>query len=127
MRQGSANNIYIIPAPGKLTFGTAFILAAACCIPAVLSLVSMFNKVLDFNWKMRFGRKQQDLNDVIEGTNGATEGAMRGVESMIRGFLNVVEVPMFAAIILTILILGEMNFFSPQVDYQTEPIQSIGT
>ncbi|RHZ73109.1 hypothetical protein CDV55_108034 [Aspergillus turcosus] len=128
MRQGSANNIYVIPAPERLTFGAATLLAAACCIPAILSLVSMWNKILEINWTRRFGNsdrnKRQD--EVIEGTNGATLGKMNTVNEMIRSFLKVVEVPIFGAAVLVIIIIGEWNFFSDQVQYQTEPIQSIG-
>ena len=39
IRGGSGNNIYIIPAPSKLTFGAATLLAAACCLPVMLLLV----------------------------------------------------------------------------------------
>ncbi len=60
LRQGSANEIYIIPAPNILTFNAATLLAAACCIPAVLSLVSMWNKILEINWKTKFGRGDED-------------------------------------------------------------------
>ena len=52
---------------------------------------------------------------------------MKGVNSLIRRFLSVVEVPVFGAAVLAILILGEMNFFTKQVRYETEPIASIGT
>lgn len=61
-----------------------------------------------------------------EGTNGATVESMKGVNSLIRRFLSVVEVPVFGAAVLAILIMGEMNFFTTQVRYQTEPIASIG-
>ena len=61
-----------------------------------------------------------------EGTNGATVESMKGVNSLIRRFLSVVEVPVFGAAVLAILILGEMNFFTKQVRYETEPIASIG-
>ncbi|KAF4220642.1 hypothetical protein CNMCM6805_007311 [Aspergillus fumigatiaffinis] len=128
MRQGSANDIYVIPAPEKLTFGAATLLAAACCIPAILSLASMWNKILEINWTRRFGNpdrnKKQD--EVIEGTNGATLGTMNKVNEMIRSFLSVVEVPIFGAAVLVIILIGEMNFFSHQVQYQTERIESIG-
>ncbi|KAF7122939.1 hypothetical protein CNMCM5793_001115 [Aspergillus hiratsukae] len=128
MREGSANNIYVIPTPEKLTFGAATLLAAACCIPAILSLASMWNKILEINWTRRFGNsdrnKKQD--EVIEGTNGATLGAMNTVNEMIRRFLKVVEVPIFAAAVLVIIIIGEWNFWSDQVRYQTEKMQSIG-
>jgi hypothetical protein len=45
IRGGSANNIYIIPAPTVLSFNTAMLLSAACCIPTVLILVNMWLKV----------------------------------------------------------------------------------
>jgi hypothetical protein len=128
MRGGSANNIYVIPAPDMLTFGTATLLAAACCIPAILSLISMWNKILKVNWKTRFGDRDKDerIDEPIEGTNGATIGKMRGVNTLIRLFLSAVEIPVFGAAVLAILIIGERNFFSYRVSYQTEPIASIG-
>jgi len=129
MRGGSVNNIYVIPAPDKLTFDTATLLAAACCIPAILSLVSMWNKILDINWKTRFGDGNEDdrIDEPIEGTNGATIGMIKRVNTLIRLLLSAVEIPVFGAAVLAILIIGERNFFSSQVLYQTEPIASIGT
>ncbi|ODH45499.1 hypothetical protein GX48_08423, partial [Paracoccidioides brasiliensis] len=126
MRGGSASNIYVIPAPDRITFGTATLMAAACCIPAVLSLISMWSKILEANRKKRFGGENEQVDMPIEGTNGATIKRMNSVNSLIRLFLSVVEIPVFGAAVLGILILGEMNFFSPQVVYQTEPVASIG-
>lgn len=128
MRGGSANNIYVILAPDKLTFDTATLIAAACCIPAILTLISMWNKILEINWKTRWGNKDKDkrLDEPLEGTNGATMEKMRGVNTLIRLFLSAVEVPVFVAAVFAILIIGERNFFSHQVRYQTEPIASIG-
>jgi hypothetical protein len=125
MRGGSANNIYVIPAPHKLSFNTAMLLAAACCIPAILSMIFMWIKILEINWKTRFG--DGELDDTIQGTNGATVGNMRGVNSMVRLFLSVIEIPLFSAAVLAILAIGETNFFSSPVRYQTEPMASIGT
>jgi hypothetical protein len=116
MRGGSANNIYVIPTPDKLTFGTGMLLAAACCVPAILSLVSMWNKILQDNWKVRFGGGNED--EQITGTNGATVGKMEGVNTRIRLLLSVVEVPVFGGAVLVILFFGELNFFSKQVRYQ---------
>lgn len=124
MRRGSADNIYVVPEPQKLTFGAVTLLAAACCIPAVLSMISTWDKILKINWKERFG--DRDADEVIEGTNGATIGKMKGVNSKIREFLSVVEVPLFAGAVLTIIIMGEINFWSHQVWYQTEPMANIG-
>lgn len=125
MRGGAANDIYVIPAPSILTFGMATLLSAACCIPAVLSLISMWYKILEIKWKTRFGDGEEE-DKVIDGTNGATNAAMAGVKNQIRKFLLVVEIPVFGAAVLAILIIGERNFFSEQVRYQTEPMASIG-
>jgi hypothetical protein len=129
LRGGSANNIYVIPAPDadKLTFDTVVLLAAACCIPAILSLVSMWMKILEINWKSRFGNNEDEpIDQTISGTNNATVGKMNEVNSLVRTFLSAVEIPVFGAAILAIVIMGERNFFSSQVRYQTEPIASIG-
>ncbi|KFZ10532.1 hypothetical protein V502_08067 [Pseudogymnoascus sp. VKM F-4520 (FW-2644)] len=125
MRGGAADDIYVIPAPSILTFGMATLLSAACCIPAVLSLISMWYKILEIKWKTRFGDAEEE-DKVIDGTNGATNAAMAGVKNQIRKFLLVVEIPVFGAAVLAILIIGERNFFSEQVRYQTEPMASIG-
>ncbi|KAI1099295.1 hypothetical protein F4804DRAFT_86966 [Jackrogersella minutella] len=124
LRQGSTNDIFLIPAPNILAFNAATLLAAACCIPAVLSLASMWNKILEINWKTRFGRGDED--QLIEGTNGATVERMSKVNTAIRLFLSTVEVPVFAAAVLAILSFGEKNFWSPQVIFQTEPMVSVG-
>ena len=126
IRQGSANNIYVVPAPDRITFGLGTLLAAACCIPAVLHLASMWNKILEINWKSRFGNQDVDEEALIEGTNGATLGSMTKVNAYIRKFLIVPEVLLFGAAVLFILVLGEMNFFSGQVSWQTEPMSAIG-
>ncbi|RYP25020.1 hypothetical protein DL765_000248 [Monosporascus sp. GIB2] len=124
LRRDSTSSIYVIPSPFYMSFGTGVLLAAACCIPAVLSLVSMWNKILEINWKKKSTTEADDKH--IEGTNGATIGGMNGVNSVIRRFLSVIEVPMFGAGVLAIVIIGELNFWSTPVNYQTEPITGIG-
>ncbi|KAI1457314.1 hypothetical protein F4805DRAFT_181623 [Annulohypoxylon moriforme] len=124
LRQNATDEIFVIPAPTKLAFNAAVLLAAACCIPAVLSLASMWNKILEINWKSRFG--PGDGDQLIEGTNGATVAKMTGVNAMVRLFLSTLEIPIFSSAVLVILIFGEMNLWSTQVLWQTEPIASIG-
>ncbi|KAM0468331.1 hypothetical protein ACHAP7_011002 [Fusarium lateritium] len=126
MRGGSANNIYVIPAPHTLTFGTATLLAAACCIHAVLCLVSMWDRVLEINWKKRFARKDDDVASQVSEDGGANTGVMKKVNETIGFFLRILAIPVFGGAGLGILIVGEINFFSPQVDYQTEPMANIG-
>lgn len=132
MRGGAARNVYVIPQPDKLTFNTALIVAAACCIPAILSIAFTGIQDLDNNWRRRFGRpgdleeEEKNMNEPIPGFNGATPESIRNVDEKIRVYQYFVEVPLFGAAVLAILIMGELNFFSTQVDYETEPIASIG-
>jgi len=119
IRQGSEDNIYVIPEPHRLTFGAATLVAAACCIPAILSMISMWDKIVEINWKSRFGSRD------VDGVAAARE--MKGVNAMVRGFLSAVEIPLFSSAVLAILIVGELNFWSEQVYYQTETITGIGT
>lgn len=127
MREGSADNIYVIPAPHIITFGAGTLIAAASCIPAVLSMVSMWDKIVQINWKKRWGEPADDANKIIEGTNGATPGKMQKVNEKIREFLSVVEVPVFGGAVIALIVVGELNFWSRPVDYQTESIANIGT
>lgn len=97
MRQDAANNIYVIPAPTVFSLGTATLLSAACCIPPILSMASMWNKILEINWRARFGHDTaEDPDSLIEGTN-ATPTTVKGINSRIRRFLEVVEAPVFGA------------------------------
>jgi len=88
----------------------------------------MWNKILEINWKNRFRRKDEEPqpDELIDGTNGATVKKMKGVNNLIALFLSAVETPVFGAAVMAILIIGERNFSSRQVHYQTEPIASIG-
>jgi hypothetical protein len=126
IRRGSANNIYVVPAPEWITFGMGTLFAAACCIPAVLHLVSMWSKILEIKRQSRSDNQGVDEQALIEGTNGATLESMRKVNDELRKFLIIPEVLVFGAAVLFILILGEINFFSGQVYWQTEPMSAIG-
>lgn len=124
MRRGAANNIYVIPAPEKLDFGLAVLLAAACCVHAILWLVVMLDKIVEVRRRRRSGIT--DDNVPLKGTNGATRAMMKGVNNRISFYRNMVMVPVYLGAGLAMLIAGERNFWSPQVKYQTEPMASIG-
>lgn len=128
MRRGSADNIYIVPAPDKLTFSTATIFAAACCVPAILSLISLGSRIVRFQLTGFSGhkRKEESVDGVIKGTNGATVAKMNAINDLLKTFLNAAEIPVFAAAVFGIIALGEKNFFSAQVFQYTEPTASIG-
>jgi hypothetical protein len=118
IRQGSANNIYVVPAPERITFGTGTILGAACCIPAVLHLISMRSKIRRVNWYAVFGAKNKAKMAPSQGTDSATVS--------IKKFPIIPEVLVFGLAVVFVLVLGEMNFFTRQVSWQKEPMSAIG-
>lgn len=123
MRGGAAKNIYVIPVPSKLSFNAAMLIAAGVCIPAILSLIFTWDKILEINWKNR--REPERLDERIEGVN-ITRGEIKGINNKVRLFLSVIEMPLFGGAVVAILIAGELNFFSEQLMFQTEPMASIG-
>ncbi|KAI8933745.1 hypothetical protein NX059_009459 [Plenodomus lindquistii] len=123
MRGGAAGNVNIVPVPRVLTFNAGMLLAAGFCIPAILSLVFTWDKILEINWRRRAPVEKQD--DVIEGAN-MTVRELKGVNNVVRKFLGVIEIPLFGGVIITLIGVGEANFFSPQIRYDTEPMASIG-
>lgn len=72
-------------------------------------------------------RPEQHLDEPMAGTNGATNRQMNYVNTVVRAFLSVPEALIFGGAVLVILVVGEMNLFSTQVRYQTEPMANIGT
>jgi hypothetical protein len=99
------------------------LVAAGVCIPAILSLIFTWEKILEINWKRR--REPERLDQQIEGVN-ITVGEMKGINNRVTLFLSVIEIPLFGGAVMVILIIGEINFFSHQLMYQTEPMASIG-
>jgi hypothetical protein len=90
-----------------------------------LSLIFTWDKILEINWNRRREAEEANLNEPIEGAN-VTVGEMKGINSVVRMFLSVIEIPVFGGAVTAILSFGEANFFSRQVSYQTEPMAAIG-
>lgn len=125
MRGGSAGNINIIPVPQILTFNAVVLLAAGFCIPAILGLVFTWDKILEINWSRRRQTEQPDDSQIVEGAN-ITLRELKGINNVVRKFLSVIEIPLFGGVIITLIGIGEANFYSAQVRYDTEPMASIG-
>ena len=132
LRRMATKDIYIVPAPDTMSFGTATILSAACSVNALVWLAYMWDKILETNSKSRLhrmvmrGHSDESDDEPIQGTNGATRKQMRGVNQRIGIFLLISVIPVFGGACLAILIWGEINMFSHQLSYQTEPIASVG-
>ncbi|KAI0907378.1 hypothetical protein F4823DRAFT_630380 [Ustulina deusta] len=126
IRKDPTNQPAIIPVPQRLSFSAVTLLAAASSIPPVLTLIFTWEKILEINWKRRFAREEVKSNDPIEGTNGATPKMITFINGAIRNFLSTIQIPVFTGIVVVLLVIGELNFWSTQVSYQTEPFSSIG-
>lgn len=135
LRRGSADNIYVIPVPDNLSFGTGTLISAACCVHGMLWLFFMMDKILnrDLLHKLRGDSNDDEakaeaarLDRELSGTNGATEGHMMKVNSIVIYFLTVAVIPIFGGLSLALLIFGERNLFSKQLMYQTEPMSTVG-
>ncbi|KAI1116514.1 hypothetical protein F5Y14DRAFT_439926 [Nemania sp. NC0429] len=126
IRRDSTNEPAVIPVPQRLTFSAVTLLAAGSSIPPVLTLIFTWEKILEINWKRRFAHDQVKINDPIEGTNGATPKMITIINGAIRNFLSSIQIPIFSGIVVVLLVFGELNFWSTQVYYQTEPFSSVG-
>ncbi|KAI0429039.1 hypothetical protein F5Y09DRAFT_270362 [Xylaria sp. FL1042] len=126
IRRDPTNEPAVIPVPQRLSFSAVTLLAAGSSIPPVLTLIFTWEKILEINWKQRWAQEEIRSNDPIEGTNGATPKMITFINDTIRNFLSSIQIPVFGGIVVVLLVLGELNFWSRQVAYQTEPISSVG-
>ncbi|KAI1826792.1 hypothetical protein F4861DRAFT_46384 [Xylaria intraflava] len=126
IRQDPTNGPVAIPVPDILTFGTVTLLAAGASVPPVLTLIFTWEKILEINWKRIFAQEETEIDQPIDGTNGATPKMITFINGAIRNFLSGIQIPIFSGIVVVLLVLGEINFWSKQVVFQTEPFSSIG-
>ncbi|KAI0205684.1 hypothetical protein F4808DRAFT_409892 [Astrocystis sublimbata] len=122
IRRGPTNEPFIILAPNRLTIGTVALLAAGSSIPPLLFQIYSWHKTLEDNWKRRFA--PGEVEGV--GSNTINSPVTYGIKQGARYHLGRILIPFFYSIIVILLVLGEVNFWSRQVSYQTEPISSIG-
>lgn len=85
----------------------------------------MWNKVVTRRW-MHGWRRSDNTNSVKSLTDPANMTLTEKINERIGYFLSMVAVPVFGGAGVAIVIVGELNFFSPQVRYQTEPMASVG-
>ncbi|KAI1268184.1 hypothetical protein F5Y18DRAFT_415625 [Xylariaceae sp. FL1019] len=120
LRFSGTSDIYVLPAPKTLTFGATTLLAAGTSIPPILTLIFTWEKVRKSNWK------KEHMNQELEGTNGATLAIMGRIDNTVDFFKKVVLTSLFTGIVIVLLVLGEVNFWSKQMTYRTEPFASVG-
>ncbi|KAF4624032.1 hypothetical protein G7Y89_g14144 [Cudoniella acicularis] len=69
--------------------------------------------------------EEEEVNEPIERTNSSTFANTGKIKNLAMLTFNRVEILLVGATTLVIFIVGELNFFSPQVRYQTESLSSI--
>jgi hypothetical protein len=141
IRTDPSNPSQWVLAPNRgMTINTATLLCAACCIPAILSLISVWQKVMHISWIKRWTRRPNTPDTVGGGTNekppeGLTLEELhertirddeRWMDKKIRLVLGLVERIVFTVCILAIVILGEINLWSPQMRAGVEHINGVG-
>ena len=137
IRQDPSNPSQWVFAPSRgMTFNTATLLCAACCIPSILSLLSVWHKVMHFNWRRRWRRgntegvanEKKPQQELTQEERNARDLRVdeRWMDNRIRLVLGLVERIVFMGCILAIVVLGEMNFWSPQMRAGVEHINGVG-
>lgn len=135
IRKDTTNASQWVIAPNTgMTFNTATLLCAACCIPAILSLLSVWQKVMHLSWIKRFRRRSDTAGD-NDGQPALTDEQRREredrederwMDKKIRMVLGLVERIVFTVCIMAIVVLGERNFWSKQMRSGVEPMTAIG-
>jgi hypothetical protein len=130
IRSGSTNNIYVVPAPSTFTSRSAILVAVASCGPAAIMIFVMFNGISIFeeDGKTRIEDRGEE-GPPAQVTEDSSSTASRGnvkIITLIRRVPKTWRYLPFIGTALNILIAGEINFFSPQIRYQNEPMSSIG-
>ena len=116
IRQGAANNMFLVPAPDRITFGMGALFSAGCCIPPVIYLVYIWIKILENNWEAAFAvRKHSNRGTKLTPKMEKLQRFLRWQPSVWIG-----------AVVICLAVLGELNFYSPQVLWQSEPFSAIG-
>lgn len=87
----------------------------------------MWTKMLNIRLANRFRvTDPEEGGESLTKTNTVTTISMKPINMVVQEFLRLVEVPIYGGAVLAILVIGEWNFFSEPVRYQTEPLASIG-
>ncbi|EIN06425.1 hypothetical protein PUNSTDRAFT_45936 [Punctularia strigosozonata HHB-11173 SS5] len=113
----------LVPSRG-MTPGAAILVSLACCIPTFISLATMWNKILSENAVLLGIRKAPEPtpNPLVRGQQ-RTEQRISGY---LRFGLELMERAVFAVFFIIIVILGELNFWSPQMRSGVEPMAAVG-
>ncbi|KAI6910035.1 hypothetical protein KC318_g1365 [Hortaea werneckii] len=85
VRGGSADNIYVVPAPTKLNSHAAILVAAACCIPGVLLAASLGFQLFKNSSATRWGKGALNMRAsivIVQPDNGLSQPVMGLLEPL---------------------------------------------
>jgi hypothetical protein len=114
-----------ILSPGRgMTIKTAILVSLACCIPTLISLATTWNKILAEN-AIKLGFMNQET-DAGSAHSRAREAFRQRVANFFKAGLHLAELTVFVVFSVLVVILGEINFWSPQMRSGVEPMQAVG-
>lgn len=136
---------YVLNMHRGITINTGLGLSVGCCVPAVLSMASIWLKLVREklaglatylpNWNSDNSVSQSNMaaasTDEIRRNEHITPEEKERHEDkkrddVIRQGLGLVERVVFSAVIVAIVILGERNFWSVEMRAGVEPMSSVG-
>lgn len=129
-----------------ITINTGLGLSVGCCIPAVLSMASIWLKLVREklaslatllpNWNSDDSESQSNMqaastdeihrHELLVTPDEKRRHDEKKMDDIIRIGLGLVERVVFSAVILAIVILGERNFWSAEMRVGVEPMSSVG-
>ena len=141
IRADSNNPMQPSFAPRKgVTLNTGFLLSTAFCVLAFLSIVTMWNQVvLDNARKLGFvphedtsilPRRKEEGDPSPGGVKGLLDWISHPPDNfssgLIRLGLHLIEMLVYSAAMLAIIIISEITFWSPDLRAGVEPMTSVG-
>jgi hypothetical protein len=121
IRRGPANNIFAIPVPQVLSFGTGILLSIGSCIPAILVSASVFVFIKQIELGHYDIVSDVETQESVDLWRNRHFAALSG-----RLFGHDFQLALLGIAVLAIIVLGEINLFSTQLRYGTEPMSNVG-
>jgi hypothetical protein len=119
IRIGVTGENYVVPSPERLTTLAGLVISVISCLFAILQETGTIHRYIETWLKPPESNK---ANILIEGTTHR-QSSLQAWTRILRATL---ELLLSLLCVLAMIIVGEINLFSPQMSYQTESFVSIG-
>lgn len=103
-----------------MTISTAILISLGCCVPAVISVAAMWQKVMYANAVKLGWMSEEEVERKARGIDSESMAAY------LARFLGMVERLVFTGLFLAVVVLGEVNLFSHEMLSGVEPMAAVG-